>query len=163
DLMETKPESPRAAAASCRLRPPRNTLRCGFSRVVRWSVTLRARFFLLAAQLATYNETRTERRVPPCAASCGLNPRAVCNNLPRMKTWVSLLAIAVAALAMPSRGETVKDREGAVRKDRSALEYDGRWIYNDFRVGFAKAKQTGKPLLVVLRCVPCLSCAGIDA
>ncbi|MEQ1853827.1 MAG: thioredoxin family protein, partial [Chthoniobacteraceae bacterium] len=59
--------------------------------------------------------------------------------------------------------ETVKDREGAVRNDRAAMEKDDRWIYNDYRAGFAKAKETGKPLLVVLRCVPCLSCAGIDA
>ena len=28
---------------------------------------------------------------------------------------------------------------------------------------FAEAKKTGKPLLVVLRCVPCLSCVGLDA
>ena len=74
-----------------------------------------------------------------------------------------LLALTCALLSSPAHGETVKDREGAVRKDRAALEYDARWIYNDFNAGFAKAKQTGKPLLVVLRCVPCLSCAGIDA
>src|SRR6185436_1342932 len=58
---------------------------------------------------------------------------------------------------------TVKDRAGAVRNDRAALESDSRWIYNDFQKGFAEAKRTGKPLLVVLRCVPCLACAGIDA
>jgi membrane-associated protease RseP (regulator of RpoE activity) len=66
-------------------------------------------------------------------------------------------------LVAASSAETVKDREGAVRNDRASLEKDARWIYNDFRSGFAKAKETGKPLLVVLRCVPCLSCAGIDA
>ena len=73
------------------------------------------------------------------------------------------LALCIALLTSVSFGEAVKDREGAVRKDRTALEYDARWIYNDFRAGFAKAKQTGKPLLVVLRCVPCMACAGIDA
>ena len=81
----------------------------------------------------------------------------------RMNARIPLLAFATALLTAPSRGEAVKDREGAVRKDRTALEYDARWIYNDFRAGFAKAKETGKPLLVVLRCVPCLACAGIDA
>ncbi|MGV3531724.1 MAG: Trx7/PDZ domain-containing (seleno)protein [Chthoniobacteraceae bacterium] len=59
--------------------------------------------------------------------------------------------------------ETVKDREGAVRQDRAAMANDERWIYNDFNRGFAEARRTGKPLLVVLRCVPCLACAGIDA
>jgi hypothetical protein len=28
------------------------------------------------------------------------------------------------------------------------------WIYNDMKDGFAHAKATGKPLLVVFRCVP---------
>ena len=57
----------------------------------------------------------------------------------------------------------VKDREGAVRGDKAAMENDARWIYNDVERGFAEAKKTGKPLLVVLRCVPCLSCVGLDA
>ena len=74
-----------------------------------------------------------------------------------------LLALTAALLTVSSHGETVKDREGAVRKDHAALENDERWIYNDFRAGFEKAKQTGKPLLIVIRCVPCLACAGIDA
>lgn len=59
--------------------------------------------------------------------------------------------------------EAVKDREGAVRKDRATWENDDRWIYNDLDRGFAEAKRTGKPLLVVLRCIPCLACAGLDA
>jgi hypothetical protein len=61
------------------------------------------------------------------------------------------------------QAESVKDREGAVRGDRAAMENDARWIYNDWRKGFEEAARTGKPLLVVLRCVPCLACAGIDA
>ena len=80
-----------------------------------------------------------------------------------MNRRLPLIALAAALLSNTSHADAVKDREGAVRKDRSAMEYDARWIYNDFNAGFAKAKQTGKPLLVVLRCVPCLSCAGIDA
>jgi hypothetical protein len=60
-------------------------------------------------------------------------------------------------------GAAVKDREGAVRGDKAAMENDARWIYNDVDRGFAEAKKTGKPLLVVLRCVPCLSCVGLDA
>ena len=49
-----------------------------------------------------------------------------------------------------------------MRQDKAAMENDARWAYNDVQRGFAEAKRTGKPLLVVLRCVPCLSCAGID-
>ena len=97
------------------------------------------------------------------ATRCGLNTRAASTKLPRMNARIPLLALACALLAPKSHGEAVKDREGAVRKDRAALEYDARWIYNDFHAGFEKARQTGKPLLVVIRCVPCLACAGIDA
>lgn len=71
----------------------------------------------------------------------------------------SLLALATSATVL---AETVKDREGALRQDRAARENDPRWIYNDVDRGFAEARRTGKPLLVVLRCVPCLACAGID-
>lgn len=70
----------------------------------------------------------------------------------------TLLAVAVGL-----RAEAVKDREGAVRKDRATWENDDRWIYNDLDRGFAEAKRSGKPLLVVLRCIPCLACAGLDA
>lgn len=73
------------------------------------------------------------------------------------------LMISVCLLAASVSAETVKDREGAVRNDKAAMENDARWVYNDVPRGFAEAKRTGKPLLVILRCVPCLSCAGIDA
>jgi serine protease Do len=79
-------------------------------------------------------------------------------KLPRF--LVPLLLIGVGVLA---RGEAVQDREGAVRKDRATMESDARWMYNDVENGFAAAKRSGKPVLVVLRCVPCLSCMGIDS
>lgn len=75
-----------------------------------------------------------------------------------MRTTVGLLASALLV-----RGEAVKDREGAVRQDQAAMEKDARWIYNDWEKGLAEGRRTGKPVLVVLRCVPCLACAGIDA
>jgi hypothetical protein len=70
---------------------------------------------------------------------------------------------ALLLLTHTAFSETVKDREGAVRGDRAKMEGDARWIYNDVDRGFAEARRTGKPLLVVLRCVPCVSCMGIDA
>lgn len=74
-----------------------------------------------------------------------------------------LLSLAASLPASPSFADAVKDREGAVRQDKATMENDARWAYNDVQRGFAEAKRVGKPLLVVLRCVPCLSCAGIDA
>jgi hypothetical protein len=38
----------------------------------------------------------------------------------------------------------------------------GFWIYNDLDRGFAEAKKADKPLLVVLRCVPCEECVKLD-
>ncbi|MEP6668132.1 MAG: Trx7/PDZ domain-containing (seleno)protein [Chthoniobacter sp.] len=78
---------------------------------------------------------------------------------------LSLPALLVVALcAAPLlHAEAVKDREGAVRSDRTAMESNDRWIYNDVDAGFTAAQKSGKPLLVVLRCVPCKACMGIDA
>lgn len=70
--------------------------------------------------------------------------------------------LAVGALAWVTVGETVKDREGAVRQDAASMSGDARWIYNDVGRGFEKARNSGKPVLVVLRCVPCLACGGLD-
>lgn len=80
-----------------------------------------------------------------------------------MKAPLLFLPLLISAFTTASFGEAVKDRKGAVLNDRATWENDARWIYNDLERGFATAKQTGKPLLVVLRCVPCLACAGIDA
>lgn len=78
----------------------------------------------------------------------------------KLRLPVALLFLALAACAA---AETVKDREGAVRGDKARLENDPRWNWNDVDGGFRLAKATGKPLLVVLRCLPCTACAGIDA
>lgn len=71
--------------------------------------------------------------------------------------------LATAILTTVAYGDAAKDREGAVRKDKAEMQNDAPWIYNDWQKGFAEAKRTGKPLLIVLRCVPCLSCMGLDA
>lgn len=76
-----------------------------------------------------------------------------------MKTLILL----AAALCGSVHADAVKDREGAVRQDKATMEKDARWLYQDTDAAFAAATKTGKPLLVVLRCVPCLSCMGLDA
>ncbi len=60
-------------------------------------------------------------------------------------------------------GQAVKDREGAVRGDKAAMERNVRWVYNDWKAGLAEGRRSGKPVMVVLRCVPCLACSGLDA
>ena len=39
---------------------------------------------------------------------------------------------------------------------------DGFWIYNDLPKARAEAERTGKPLLVIFRCIPCEACAQLD-
>jgi hypothetical protein len=41
-----------------------------------------------------------------------------------------------------------------VLSDRDNVLGGGKWIYNDLTKGLDEARRTGKPLLVVLRCVP---------
>jgi hypothetical protein len=36
----------------------------------------------------------------------------------------------------------------------SDLDPEGDWHYNDPAAGFAEAKATGKPVLLVFRCIP---------
>jgi hypothetical protein len=57
-----------------------------------------------------------------------------------------LLATAGAACA--------QDRETRIRNDRKQFAADSPWLYNDLAAGFDQAKQSGKPLLVVVRCIP---------
>jgi serine protease Do len=55
-----------------------------------------------------------------------------------------------------------KSREQKVREDKQKVEAEGFWRYNDIAGGMAQAKATGKPLLVVLRCIPCEECVKLD-
>lgn len=79
-----------------------------------------------------------------------------------MKTSLILPALTMLFTSL-IQAESVKDREGAVRADKARMEADQRWAYNDIESGFKQAKLTGKPLLIVMRCVPCLACMGLDS
>lgn len=53
-------------------------------------------------------------------------------------------------------------REEKVREDRRKVEAEGFWIYNNLPLAFDTAKQNGKPIMVVLRCIPCEACVKLD-
>ena len=44
-----------------------------------------------------------------------------------------------------------QERDTKVRNDRKKIQEKGLWIYNDLDKGFAEAKKTGRPMLVVFR------------
>ena len=71
------------------------------------------------------------------------------------------LGCALAVLCLVSTA-TAQTREEIVRGDRKKVEAEGFWIYNDLPKAFAQAKQTGKPIIVVLRCLPCHECVKLD-
>jgi len=77
-----------------------------------------------------------------------------------MRTAV-LLVLATSLLGLSTL--SAQDRETKVRNDRKKVEDAGRWIYNDLTKGFEEAKKTGKPLLVIFRCIPCEACAQLDS
>lgn len=70
--------------------------------------------------------------------------------------------LAVVLMLLSSAPLIAQTREEKVQRDREKVTAEGFWIYNDLPRGFAAAKETGKPLLVVLRCIPCEECVKLD-
>lgn len=87
-----------------------------------------------------------------------------------MKRGLVLLAVAVAgigavgatAVLLHAQDKVGAERERKVRGDRDRVTAEARWIYDDLPKGIAEAKASRKPLLVVLRCIPCEACAKLD-
>jgi hypothetical protein len=77
------------------------------------------------------------------------------HSSPRYLTLICCL-LFTASLAV------AQDRETKVRNDKKNVEADDSWVYNDLNRGIAEAKQSGKPLLVVFRCIPCEACSEFD-
>lgn len=68
--------------------------------------------------------------------------------------------VIVLALALPAAAQN--PREKKVRDDKVKVEADGFWIYNNLPKAFAEAKKEKKPIVVVLRCIPCEECVKLD-
>ncbi|MFM8398379.1 MAG: thioredoxin family protein, partial [Pirellula sp.] len=80
-----------------------------------------------------------------------------------MVTAIRIVSVFLAFCFVAQAFSDEKNRrEQAVRDDKKNLSTDTRWLYNDIDAGFSAAKKLGKPLLIVLRCVPCKACTGID-
>ncbi len=70
----------------------------------------------------------------------------------------SILFVLILATG-PTLGQ---DRDTKVRNDRASFEGSKEWIYNDLGEGIRAAKENGKPLMVVFRCIPCQACQKFD-
>ena len=66
----------------------------------------------------------------------------------RAAVWSGVLVAAAGSILQ------AQDRRTQVLNDRTEVEATGDWIYNDLDAGRAEARKTGKPMLVVFRCIP---------
>jgi serine protease Do len=71
-------------------------------------------------------------------------------------------AVLAFALLLPAVATAQNPREKKVRDDKVKVEADGYWIYNNLPKAFDEAKKTGKPMVVILRCIPCEECVKLD-
>ena len=72
-------------------------------------------------------------------------------NLLSLLILGTLLSVGPESRAQSSLGQSLKDIEPAPH-----------WIYDDLPAAFAEARTSGKPLLVVIRCVPCPPGRSLD-
>src|SRR5262249_30009643 len=107
-------------------------------------------------------------RKPVAAPSCGWdnsrNARASRHPPPtkgRPAVCRPAFLALIVSLALAASGGA-QTREQKVRADRKKVEAEGGWIYNDLARAFAEAKRTARPMLVVLRCIPCHECVKLD-
>ena len=77
-----------------------------------------------------------------------------------MKTLTQLICFLLISLHTLSA--TAQTREEKVRADKAKVESEGFWIYNDFDKAVKQSKESGKPILVALRCIPCEECVKLD-
>ena len=78
-----------------------------------------------------------------------------------MRITLPLLLLTLLVCS-PLHAQQKKTRDQKVREDLEKVTTAGFWIYNDLETGFRTARETGKPLLVVLRCIPCEECVKLD-
>ena len=66
----------------------------------------------------------------------------------KLALWQTVIATALVSLAASASAQSL-------RESLKDIPVASHWIYDDLPQAIAQAKQTHKPLLVVLRCVPC--------
>src|SRR5438874_1343811 len=74
-----------------------------------------------------------------------------------MRPWLAILSLLLSSSPI-----LAQDRDAKVRNDRENFGTSKDWIYNDLTAGAHAAKESGKPLFVVFRCIPCEACQEFD-
>jgi len=65
-----------------------------------------------------------------------------------------ILAVILCCLGQSTLNSLAQTRDEKVRQDRSTVQADGQWIYNDLNLALAEAKRDNKPILATFRCIP---------
>ena len=76
-----------------------------------------------------------------------------------MKTFVTIVCIGLCLNAV---AVAQSERELKVQKDRQLFASKSDWLYNDLDQAYRQARQTGKPIMAVMRCIPCEECVKLD-
>ena len=63
------------------------------------------------------------------------------------------MRIALAAVLLLAAAEVQDPAKQRLRDALGDNALAGTWIYDDVEAGYAEASRTGKPLMVVIRCV----------
>lgn len=71
-----------------------------------------------------------------------------------MKLYLAAILMAFVVAPASSAQDVQKKRRDAVLNDKKQLDLDDYWVYDDFEKGRKEAEKTGKPMLVVFRCLP---------
>ena len=73
----------------------------------------------------------------------------------------SIPALLVFTCLIHAEGATGAPSD-ELRTALADIDLKGDWKYHDLAAGIAEAQATGKPLMVVYRCVPCVMCRSLD-
>lgn len=73
-----------------------------------------------------------------------------------------LLTLTLGILIVSTQPSFAQDRETKVRNDRKTFETSKDWVYNNLDEGRRIAKESGKPMFVIFRCIPCEACQEFD-
>lgn len=86
------------------------------------------------------------------------------NRLGRIFVCGAILTCGLSPVsAQDAKKEPVrKTPNDKLLADQSEFQNQNRWIYNDLDRALKQSKTSGKPLLVVFRCVPCEACSHFD-
>lgn len=77
------------------------------------------------------------------------------NTEERVRTTLTLVAVALWSVASLAPAQLIQEA-------LEDTEVGAAWIYHDYDKATARAQETGKPLFVLFRCVPCEACKVFD-